>query len=718
MSDDVNFDELNAGLSDWAKQNRLDIKQQQALAVILKKQKLDYTDMAKVIKDLNKNITKGSAGYKEQLHIIDTLNDQIEELIENTTDENRIANKAIIAEKEVQKATLETSVKMQGLSESIDKTTSGFIKGATTTIGAFAKGLQGNQSTAELSAGLMTSVVGVATAGVKGFGMAGEAAGNAMMKSSNKWVQGLGGVTSAVGSFAGKSAEAIGEIVKFGIAVAQIEVEKTVKAFNQVSSSGAMFVDGMMGMRTAAGNAGLTVEDFSNVIKTNSGSIASAGMGMTEGTKKIGKALQAGGTDMKTHLLNLGFSLEDQAGLVADVMKDMRGSSTGPLKASNAQVAAETQKYAENLRVLTAITGEDAKVKMEESRKKASQLMFQQKLNELEPAQRKAAMEAFNQMSGQQQDNFMDMVNFSNVINTSGAILNSTSAGMSDSLNQSVTEFRNGTLDFNSQLKNNQAHGEQINSDILKMTGVAAANAAKVSGAASDTAASGLDTMNFYSKFTKQGIADSLAARKGQENNSDKLTSNLTDAELAAYQLKIKMQEMMDVPISKFAATSKLMLDAIKTTLDKMGMGLTGDEADSQEPSWFKKHTKGIIIGAATLAGGAIGGIAAGGVTAGVGAIPGAIAGATEGATLGLAAASMLGYAKGGIATGPVSGYVEKLHGTEAVVPLPDGRSIPVTLDSSSITNSINQQNSILNSILDTLQKNNQLTSGILQQAY
>ena len=190
MSDDVNFDELNAGLSDWAKQNRLDIKQQQALAVILKKQKLDYTDMAKVIKDLNKNITKGSAGYKEQLHIIDTLNDQIEELIENTTDENRIANKAIIAEKEVQKATLETSAKMQGLSESIDKTTSGFIKGATTTIGAFAKGLQGNQSTAELSAGLMTSVVGVATAGVKGFGMAGEAAGNAMMKSSNKWVQG------------------------------------------------------------------------------------------------------------------------------------------------------------------------------------------------------------------------------------------------------------------------------------------------------------------------------------------------------------------------------------------------------------------------------------------------------------------------------------------------------------------------------------------------
>jgi len=34
----------------------------------------------------------------------------------------------------------------------------------------------------------------------------------------------------------------------------------------------------------------------------------------------------------------------------------------------------------------------------------------------------------------------------------------------------------------------------------------------------------------------------------------------------------------------------------------------------------------------------------------------------------------------GGIATGPASGYPATLHGTEAVVPLPDGSSIPVTL--------------------------------------
>jgi phage-related protein len=37
-------------------------------------------------------------------------------------------------------------------------------------------------------------------------------------------------------------------------------------------------------------------------------------------------------------------------------------------------------------------------------------------------------------------------------------------------------------------------------------------------------------------------------------------------------------------------------------------------------------------------------------------------------------------FHSGGISTGPASGYPATLHGTEAVVPLPDGSSIPVTL--------------------------------------
>ena len=52
----------------------------------------------------------------------------------------------------------------------------------------------------------------------------------------------------------------------------------------------------------------------------------------------------------------------------------------------------------------------------------------------------------------------------------------------------------------------------------------------------------------------------------------------------------------------------------------------------------------------------------------------GAIGNAAQGA------AGLLGFSEGGIASGPSSGYPVNLHGTEAVVPLPNGRSIPVEL--------------------------------------
>jgi glucose-6-phosphate dehydrogenase assembly protein OpcA len=46
------------------------------------------------------------------------------------------------------------------------------------------------------------------------------------------------------------------------------------------------------------------------------------------------------------------------------------------------------------------------------------------------------------------------------------------------------------------------------------------------------------------------------------------------------------------------------------------------------------------------------------------------------------------GYSSGGIARGSRQGYPAILHGTEAVVPLPNGKSIPVEMKSSG-----NQQN-------------------------
>jgi hypothetical protein len=66
------------------------------------------------------------------------------------------------------------------------------------------------------------------------------------------------------------------------------------------------------------------------------------------------------------------------------------------------------------------------------------------------------------------------------------------------------------------------------------------------------------------------------------------------------------------------------------------------------------------------------------------------------------------GYSAGGVARGKDSGYPAVLHGTEAVVPLPNGKSIPVEMKGGSGT-----QNNIVVNISNDGSTQTQSTSGL-----
>ena len=74
--------------------------------------------------------------------------------------------------------------------------------------------------------------------------------------------------------------------------------------------------------------------------------------------------------------------------------------------------------------------------------------------------------------------------------------------------------------------------------------------------------------------------------------------------------------------------------------------------------------------------------------------------------------------AMGGILSGPKSGYQAMLHGNEAVVPLPDGKTIPVQnkggSGSSDQTNLLAMELEKLESLLGVMQKQNDITNKIL----
>ena len=80
------------------------------------------------------------------------------------------------------------------------------------------------------------------------------------------------------------------------------------------------------------------------------------------------------------------------------------------------------------------------------------------------------------------------------------------------------------------------------------------------------------------------------------------------------------------------------------------------------------------------------------------------------------------GYRNGGIATGPTSGYSAMLHGTEAVVPLPDGRTIPVEMPS--LSDGMREQVSMmqeqigrLDQLISAMRSQNDISNKILMVA-
>ena len=114
--------------------------------------------------------------------------------------------------------------------------------------------------------------------------------------------------------------------------------------------------------------------------------------------------------------------------------------------------------------------------------------------------------------------------------------------------------------------------------------------------------------------------------------------------------------------------------------------------------------------------GGSFGGMLGSAIGAAFGGPIGGAIGGTLGGLLGFAdggyTKKISGYSTGGIARGPRSGYPAMLHGNEAVVPLPDGKKIPVAMEGG-----LGQQNNVtVNVSIDNQGQAQSSTSASSQQ--
>lgn len=148
----------------------------------------------------------------------------------------------------------------------------------------------------------------------------------------------------------------------------------TLQAYNKV---GVSFMGGMNQMNVVAHNANMSLVDLSKIVSQNKDTLNKMGLAGGEAAVKLAGAMgvasketKKGAMTMRDEMFKMGYSYEEQGAIFSSFMANMQVA--GKLRAMNdQQVAEQTRKYATDLKVISDLTGQDAKKLAEKSRNEA-----------------------------------------------------------------------------------------------------------------------------------------------------------------------------------------------------------------------------------------------------------------------------------------------------------------------------------------------------------
>jgi hypothetical protein len=495
------------------------------------------------------------------------------------------------------------------------------------------------------------------------------------------------------------------EIAEEGIKFLGTELKNTQKAYKDVTETGAVLAGGMTELRQTSAKAGLDVSQMAAVVRSSKDDLIGMGLGLGEATKRIaGVSKELRNSDLGIQLRKLGYSAEEQASLAASV--GARMSAAGDTRIlSDKELAATAAKYGKDLKVLSNITGEDAKKAMEKARLQAQeQDLLAEALAQGGPEAVKKLEAQLATMPESMKKGYMEFVS------TGGTAIADAATNVAITQNpkilnqykQQFADLQNNQIDASAAMDRVNEANEQTYKYAKEnaAAGKEIAQSARLTG--NPLARSVADITNsLIVGASKQKEGASKAARiavDGAAANMAPLDVQVTELEENTQKLKAALGEQLLTPITQFASVLSAGVGTVEESLAKVTAGLNAQSkaaadqlAALKEKQITAQDSKnwgkmGLLEKAES---GAARTVEAAGSELNVFGVFDKVLGLMgtslaqikeERVAKETAYLAKKGYALGGIATGPVTGYMEKLHGTEAVVPLEGGRSIPVSL--------------------------------------
>lgn len=726
----------------------------------LKESAEEIEDFDEIVKDVNKSYNRwmkdlkesqsGMKSFKEFLGgvkkpLIDATEEmkKFDKAIKEATD----AQEDLIAvELESKKAKLESTIAQKNAGIGLRNFAIGMgsaTKSLLSGVNDFIKGLQGSAEGTELTGQAAEKAAGVVGEVATAFGGLLEAIGPLMV-----FMKKLPYVGAAL-TVLGVALEALGPTLtdglQAGLKILNTEVEKTKKSFKEITGTGAEFAGGMTELRAMARMAGLDIAQLSNAVKNNVEALSNMGLGLSDATRRFtGISRELRNSELGIQLRKLGLGVEEQG--EAALLTAAYLNSAGKLREkSDYDVAVATVAYTKDLKILQGVTGEDAKKAMEKARLQAMEadlyaeamrvggpnavLRLQKILGATPEAFKKGTME-FLSSGGRA------------IADQATLVAMNYNPMLQKQLDKSLEVFQNGNISAEDAqqeiLRANEQTAQYARENADKFQPIAFGARFTEDGllrGATDI----FNAAILYSSKAVTGTADKVKedVNKAAENMAP-LDANIAKLDEDVQKLKSALGAELTGAIAGYTGALitggkhiKDFGDTLKSVKDAMANNFGVKAADSASAMAHKSSWYGHLAGkTAEWAGyGGVAGAVASPYVAGAGALPGALIGGAGGLTKGLIDLYKGEYASGGVASGPLSGYSATLHGTEAVVPLPDNRSIPVTVtkdaeskqsnpDVMQMNDSLNRQSTLLNEILRTLKDSNNIQSGILQASY
>lgn len=528
------------------------------------------------------------------------------------------------------------------------------------------------------------------------------------------------GVVDALSTAAKAAIDFAASVLKVANQIFAQEFKKSADMLHNFTKAGASFAGGMLEMRNIAHDSGVGIETFSKIVSSSGEEIRNMGLNQADGARAVAAGMKAltttvgrSGNNLRDEMLAMGYTYEEQGQIVAQMGAQMKAQGQNIKNLAPSELARQTKEYATNLKVISDITGQDAKKLMEKAR---AESMRGALMGKLDANQQKAFKDAHSTLmtlgpeaGPKMQQALMQML-------AGGTVTDPVIAGNAEAMEmikKTAGQIQSGNVDMVTETqKSTSEFADKMRASGETATSTAALMSSSFGGVGKDMATFG-DSIRAYSNLETDAATKSKENAVKQSEATDKLTSSYVKITDQMQTIQNAMEKFATDNLPAYASilaenakkTSELMMTAIGLAVEGIGKAMErlGAIKDAvTEPSFKDKATNAALgAGAGALTGAAIGSmvpVIGTAVGAAVGGLVGGAAGwFATGAKKGANEAQQQqdntpAMASGGILSASRGGSLVRFAEAgmnEAGVPLPDGRRIPVDMPMGQLASSI-----------------------------